>query len=405
MPSRATLALVAAVAVFIAFMIGYSLYQAEMVAASTGAIGIPRSYQVIQPYQPLNVTINVQGPGQQVESVYSRVIGSIVMVSCIAKTSVATLFGPMPSYEEVIGSGFFVSYGGRLYVVTNYHVVDGAVKVAITLINGTSYPATVVGTDPYSDLAVLSVDAPLNVTPLRLANSDNLRIGETVLAVGSPYGLAGSLTVGVVSQLGRSIQESTVTGYPIADLIQTSAPINPGNSGGPLLDLNGDVVGVNTAIIASSQGIGFAIPSDIVARELPYLVKYGHYDLHPWLGVEIVGLDYFDTRALGLPANVTSGVEVVSVVPGGPAARAGLVGANGTVQYYRLQVPSGGDVIIAINGTRVTGVDSLTSYMEANVLPGQTVVLTVVRDGRVINVPVIVGSRPPPSDPPHYPTA
>jgi len=395
MPSRATVALVIAVAAFIAFTVGYSLYQVELVASLPREV-VSAGIQPPQPYAPVNVTINVRGMGQQIESVYSRAIKSIVMVSCISKTTYTTLFGTYTGYEEVIGSGFFVSYGGSLYVVTNYHVVANSVQVAVTLINGSSYPAEVVGTDPYSDLAVLRVEAPLDVPPLELANSNDLRVGETVLAVGSPYGLAGSLTVGVVSQLGRSIQESTVTGYPIADLIQTSAPINPGNSGGPLLDLNGDVVGVNTAIVAQSQGIGFAIPSNVVARELPYLVKYGSYDLHPWLGVEIVGLDYFETRAIGLPANVTYGVEIVSVVPGGPAARAGLIGANSTVNYYGIQVPSGGDVIIAINGTPVTGVDALTSYMEANVLPGQTVVLTIVRDGRVMQVPVVVGARPPP---------
>ncbi len=399
MPSKGTALLVAAVAVLIAFMISYSLYQVQMIRVSEPEPAVP---QAPPPYEPVNVVINATGLGQQIESVYSRAIGSIVMVSCITRTTAYTFFGPQTTYEEVIGSGFFVKYGDGLYVVTNYHVVSGAVSVAITLINGTSYPATVVGTDPYSDLAVLRVDAPLNVTPLRLANSNDLRVGEIVIAVGSPYGLAGSVTVGVVSQLGRSIQESTVTGYPIADLIQTSAPINPGNSGGPLLDLNGDVVGVNTAIVAESQGIGFAIPSNTVARELPYLIKYGSYNLHPWLGVEITSIDYFAARALGLP--VTYGVEVVSVMPNSPAARAGLVGANSSVEYYGMQIPSGGDVIIAINGTPVTSTDALTSYMEANVLPGQTVVLTVVRDGRIINVPVVVGARPPPSDPQYYNT-
>ena len=326
MQSKGTALLVASVAVLVAFVLAYSLYQVQMVASSArGPPAMP-----LQQYPPVNVTINVQGVDQQIQSVYSRTIGSIVMVSCITRTTTYTLFGPVQGYEEVVGSGFFVSYGGRLYVITNYHVVRDAVKVAVTLINGSSYPAAVVGTDPYSDLAVLSVNAALDVRPLQLANSDNLRVGETVLAVGSPYGLAGSLTVGVVSQLGRSIQESTTTGYPIADLIQTSAPINPGNSGGPLLDLNGDVVGVNTAIIAESQGIGFAIPSNIVARELPYLVKYGSYNLHPWLGVEIVGLDYFAARALHLP--VSYGVEVVSVAPGGPAARAGLRGGASSLE-------------------------------------------------------------------------
>jgi S1-C subfamily serine protease len=389
MSSRATVALVAIVTVMIVFMMAYSVYQAYTIT-SARVEPLPPA-----PYPPVNVTIDVQGMGQQVESVYSHVIGSIAMVSCISKTTVTTLFGPTQSYEEVIGSGFFVNYSGKLYLVTNYHVVGGAIQVAVTLMNGSSYPAIVVGIDPYSDLAVLSVNATLNVTPLELANSNNLKIGETVIAVGSPYGLAGSLTVGEVSQLGRSIQESTVTGYPIADLIQTSAPINPGNSGGPLLDLNGDVVGVNTAIISQSQGIGFAIPSNTVARELPYLVKCGSYDLHPWLGVQIVSLDYFSAKALNLP--VTYGVEVVSVLPNSPAAKAGLIGSNGTVHYYGMGVRSGGDVIIAINGTPVTGTDALTSYMEANVLPGQTVVFTVVRDGHIIDVPVVVGARPPPS--------
>ena len=328
-----------------------------------------------------------------IESVYDKVKDSVVLVTTLTRETVLTIYGPATVWSRAEGSGFFVEYSGEVYIVTNYHVISGANMISITLLNGTSFKARVVGSDPYSDLAVLGFNFSSGLKPLTMRPSRTLRIGETVIAVGNPFGLKGTLTVGVVSQIGRSISESTVTGYPIADLIQTSAPINPGNSGGPLLDGAGRVVGITTAIVAGAQGVGFAIPSDTIARELPYLVRNGSYNMHPWIGISGMDVDYFMAKRLGLP--VTYGILVASVMPGSPAAKAGLRGSERKVNVYGRMVPAGGDVIIGVDGMTVTGIDGLLSYLEENVKPGDTIYLKLVRDGRILEVPLKVGARPP----------
>jgi S1-C subfamily serine protease len=172
-----------------------------------------------------------------------------------------------------------------MVIVTNYHVVQNAINITVTFINGDGYPATVLGSDPYSDLAVVSTNAPQSeFKPLEIVSSLTLRVGDIVVAVGNPYGLAGSMSIGIVSALGRTITEEQTGGYPIANVIQTTCPLNPGNSGGPLLNLEGKVVGITTAIVSNSQGLGFAIPSNTILREISSLVTIGSYNKHPWLG-------------------------------------------------------------------------------------------------------------------------
>jgi S1-C subfamily serine protease len=300
------------------------------------------------------------------------------------KDSVVVITGSA-SGATVEGSGFVYNLTGSMVVVTNDHVVSGATGISVTFSDGNGYVARVNGTDPYSDLAVLTVpSAPQSeFKPLVVLNSSSLGVGDPVIAIGNPYGLTGSLTTGVVSALGRTITESNVPGgYAIANIIQTSTPINPGNSGGPLLTLNGTVVGITTAIVTNSQGLGFAVPSETIVKELPSLAAIGSYNLHAYLGVEGSDMDYDTAQSMNV--NVTYGWLINSVVSGGPAASA---------KPTALKV---NDIIIALNSTRIINGDALTSWMEQNTVPRDTVVLTVVRGKQTLQLSVVLGTRPPP---------
>ncbi|MEM3186341.1 MAG: trypsin-like peptidase domain-containing protein [Conexivisphaerales archaeon] len=325
---------------------------------------------------------------------YNSVKDSVVVVEGIVPQTVIGFFGPVQQYEMVQGSGFVYYYNGQPVIITNYHVVNGAQNITVTFYNGVAYNARVLGTDPYSDLAVLHVNGTVFVQGLTIVSSRSVQVGEPVVAIGSPFGLAGSMTFGIISQVGRTITESITNGYPIADVLQFSAPINPGNSGGPLLDTSGDVIGITTAEVSNSQGLGFAIPADTILRELPSLIATGSYNMHPYLGIGGTDMTPYIATAIGV--NVTYGWLVESVAPNSPAAKAGIIGGNKTVNTVQGQIVAGGDIILAINGTRVTDGDVLSSYLEQNTLPGQTVVLTLLRDGRIINVNVTLGERPPP---------
>ncbi|MEM3785643.1 MAG: PDZ domain-containing protein [Candidatus Bathyarchaeia archaeon] len=207
-----------------------------------------------------------------------------------------------------------------------------------------------------------------------------------------PYGLAGSMSIGIVSALGRTITEEQTGGYPIANVIQTTAPLNPGNSGGPLLNLLGQVVGITTAIISDSQGLGFAIPSNVILREIASLVTTGSYNRHPWIGAFGVDMTYEIARVMG--TNITYGWLITQVVSGGPAANAGLKGGTKQVLVAGKYVTVGGDIIIAVNGTRITNFDTLSTYLEENTEPEQTIEVTVVRENQIINITLTVGARP-----------
>jgi S1-C subfamily serine protease len=298
------------------------------------------------------------------------------------KDSVVLITGTTSS-GTVQGSGFVSNFTGSMVVVTNNHVVAGATGIGVTFSDGNGYGATVDGTDPYSDLAVLSVSgAPqTEFRPLAVVNSSSLKVGDPVIAIGNPYGLTGSMTTGIVSALGRTISESDLAGgYAIANIIQTSTPINPGNSGGPLLSLNGTVVGITTAIVTNSQGLGFAVPSNTILKEVSSLATVGSYNLHSYLGVTGSDMDYDTAQSMNV--SVTYGWLINSVVSGGPAATAG-VQAN--------------DIIIALNGTRVVNGDALTSWLEENTVPSDMVMLTVARGNQTLSVLVKLGTRPPPS--------
>jgi len=314
-------------------------------------------------YQNITILQN----GTSLTALYEGVRNSIVLIE--GDTSSGTQQG----------SGFIYTFSGRTVVLTNYHVVQGTTGLSVTFSDGNGYSATVLGTDPYSDLAVLSVSAPASeFKPLEIVSSSTLAVGESVIAIGNPYGLVGSLTTGVVSALGRTITEDTAGGYSIANIIQTSTPINPGNSGGPLLNAVGNVVGITAAIVINSQGLGFAIPSNTILREVDALMTTGSYNGHSYLGV--VGEDMSYSLAQQTNASVTYGWRIISVASEGPSD-------------VKLNV---NDIIIALNNQAITNNDNLASYLEESTLPGDKLVITVIRGSSQIQVTVVLGARPTP---------
>lgn len=316
-----------------------------------------------------NVTyqnINIQQNGTSLTDIYQGVRNSVVLIQ--GDTSSGT----------VQASGFVYNFANSTVVLTNYHVVQGTTNLSVTFSDGNGYSAKVLGTDPYSDLAVVSVNnAPVTeFKPVTIVSSSTLNVGESVIAIGNPYGLVGSLTTGAVSALGRTITEDTAQGYAIANIIQTSTPINPGNSGGPLLNAAGNVVGITTAIVSNSQGLGFAIPSNTILREISALITTGAYHGHSYLGVTGQDMDYATAQQTG--ANVTYGWKIATVVSGGPS--------EGKLR--------GGDIIIALNNQTVRNNDDLASYLEEYTLPGDSLVITVVRGSTQLNLNVVLGERP-----------
>jgi S1-C subfamily serine protease len=339
------------------------------------------------------------GDNVSLSQLYDQVKDSVVMVEGIL---VQYVFGS-PTYTGVEGSGFVSNLTGQFVIITNYHVIQSAINVTVTFSDGDTYAANVTGTDPYADLAVLSlVNAPQSeYEPLNITSSSTLQVGDPVFAVGNPLGYTGSLTSGIVSALGRTVSVSW-SSYGIADCIQTTTPINPGNSGGPLLNYQGEVVGITSYVALTSQGVpaeglGLAIPSSTILREVPSLIATGSYNNHPWLGIAGTDMDYAVAQAMN--TNVTYGVLITQVTSGGPADKAGI--KAGTTQfldpYYDTEVTIGGDIIIAINSTRITTTDDLSTYLEEYTLPGQTISVVVVRNNENLTLSVTLGARPPPT--------
>jgi len=297
--------------------------------------------------------------------------------------------------STILGSGFVINFSGSNYVVTNYHVVKDVSGITVTFQDGDAYPATVVGSDGYSDLAVLKLTAPASeFHPLTVVSSSTLVVGQPVAAIGNPFGLSGSMTVGIVSQLGRTISESLAGNFSIANVIQFSAQINPGNSGGPLLNSNGAVVGITTATVVSSQGVGFAIPADTILKEMTSLVTTGSYNLHAYMG--ITGADMNYPLAQLQKTNFTYGVLIESLTSGGPAQKAGLKAGTQTATVQGSPYLIGGDIILSVNGTKLVNTDALSTYLAEYCLPGQTLVLHIIRGGQPMTVNLVLGVRPPP---------
>jgi 2-alkenal reductase len=330
---------------------------------------------------------NAQGPAAQIfdsgliASIYQRVSPSVVGI-----VSSALPEGPIEGFPpRGAGSGFVIDKQG--HILTNNHVVDGAGQLRVMLANGDAYKGTVVGQDPWHDLAVVKIDAPAqDLTPVALGDSDKVRVGDLAIAIGNPFGYERTLTVGVVSGNGRSLPSRTRR--TLANLIQTDAAINPGNSGGVLLNAQGEVIGINTAIENPTGsrvfiGLGFAVPVNTAKRYLPQLLK-GEKIKTPWVGISGTAITPEVIDELKLP--VKRGVLVREVTESGPAAKAGLRGGGDD--------PARGDIITAIDGRPVAKVEDIISYLDAQKSPGDTVTLTVLREGQQREIGVTLGEFP-----------
>jgi S1-C subfamily serine protease len=315
------------------------------------------------------------------KSLYDQTIGSVVSVQVLSEQG------------QGLGSGFV--YDDEGHIVTNQHVVGNVSTVEVQFNRGEWRTAEVIGTDAYSDLAVLEVnETPVYATPLELANATPEQ-GQPVGALGNPLGLDATITDGIVSGTNRSLPAGGQQGpqFAIPNTVQTTAAINPGNSGGPLVNCEGQVVGVNTATLQRTENTGFAVPASRVARVVPPLIENGSY-AHSFLGIS--STDVSPLIAEGNDLNVTRGVLVRQVVPESPADGV-LQGDTGTTEVEGVQVPTGGDVILAIDGQQIRSGEDLSSYL-TETRPGETVTLTVLRDGERMQVKVELDERPPPGE-------
>jgi S1-C subfamily serine protease len=323
-----------------------------------------------------------------VMSLYDKAIPAVVQLETVVESPLSRIQGnlnPLLPRQMGQGSGFFID--GQGHIVTNNHVVDGATSLKVVLSDGTQLDGKVIGTDRSNDIALVQADASkiANIAFLPLADSSKVRPGQMAIALGSPFGLQGSVTVGIISGIGRSLPGSN--DRTMTNIIQTDAAINPGNSGGPLLNSSGEVVGINTAIEASANGVGFAVPVNTVKSRLPELLKGGTIKTS-WLGIE--GMPLGKTLSDTLKLTIVKGVYVVSVLPGSPAEKAGLVAGGKDDQ----NVPkAGGDIITAVDNSPVAVVQDILSYLNTK-RPGETVTLSVLRGGQTISVPVELGEWP-----------
>lgn len=290
-----------------------------------------------------------------------------------------------------VGSGFVFDKKG--HVITNAHVIDNSKRIIVTFLDGRSYNAELIGADEYTDIAVIKVNADLSLLqPLSIGDSSNLKVGEPIAAIGNPFGLSGSMTSGIVSQLGRLLPSEV--GYSIPDVIQTDAAINPGNSGGPLLNMRGEVVGINTAIQSATgefTGVGFAVPSQTVAKIVPTLIETGEYN-HPWIGIS--GRDIVPDLANVLGLKDAVGFLVITVVEDSPASKAGLIGSETVVEVDGVRYLTGGDIILSVDGTEVRQIDDILIHLQRAKSVGDEMILEILRDGRTTNITITLQERP-----------
>ena len=291
-----------------------------------------------------------------------------------------------------LGSGFV--YDNLGHIITNAHVVDGANKTTVTFLDGSQYSAEIIGEDRFTDIAVIKVsEKPRLLHPLQMGDSSLLQVGEQVAAIGNPFGLSGSMTSGIVSQMGRLIA-SPDTAFSIPDVIQTDAAINPGNSGGPLLNMKGQVIGINTAIQSGTgefAGVGFAIPSNTVSKIVPALIEDGKYT-HPWIGITGQDIDPDLAQALGLKQ--AKGFMIITVVDGSPADKAGLKERTITLQTGGKEYPAGGDIIISVDGKEVRKISDILIHLQREKSVGDEMILGVLRDGEFLHITLELVERP-----------
>ena len=290
-----------------------------------------------------------------------------------------------------MGSGFVYSDDG--YIITNNHVVDNAGKVTITFLDGESYIAKIIGTDADLDIAVLKVEiGSTYLQPIPIGDSSHLKVGEPIAAIGNPFGLSGSMTSGIISQIGRLLPQDS--GYSIPDVIQTDAAINPGNSGGPLLNMKGEVVGMNTAIQSATgefTGVGFAVPSNTIKKVVPVLIRDGIFH-HPWMGIS--GSDVDPDLAKIRELNSSKGFLIASVIEGSPAEAAGLQGITITKEIDGREYALDGDIIVKIDDIVVRQISDILIHLQREKSIGDELIMTVNRDGTMIEAVLVLGERP-----------
>ena len=291
-----------------------------------------------------------------------------------------------------VGSGFVYDILG--HIITNAHVVEGSDKITVTFLDGSQYNSEIIGVDRFTDIAVIKVnEKPRLLHPLTVGDSSFLKVGEGVAAIGNPFGLAGSMTSGIVSQIGRLLP-SQDTGFSIPDVIQTDAAINPGNSGGPLLNMRGEVVGINTAIqssIGEFSGIGFAVPSNTISKIVPTLIEEGKY-AHPWIGILGKDIDPDLAKVRGL--NDAKGFLILNVIEGSPAEKAGLKGMSEISEIDGDEYPVDGDIVIFVDGKEVRNISDLLIHLQREKSIGDQMILGVLRDGSFMELTLTLVERP-----------
>ena len=291
-----------------------------------------------------------------------------------------------------VGSGFVFDLFGN--IITNAHVIDNADNITVTFLDGSQYNASIVGMDKFTDIAVINVEEkPDYLHPLEIGDSSTLKVGEPVAAIGNPFGLSGSMTSGIVSQIGRLLP-SHDTGFSIPNVIQTDAAINPGNSGGPLLNMNGKVMGINTAIqsgTGQSAGIGFAVPSNTISKVVPVLITEGKYS-HPWIGIS--GQDINPDLAKIRNLNHSKGFLIVTVIPDSPAEMAGLKGVSEIEKIDNKEYPKDGDIIISVDGKEVRKISDILIHLQEEKSVGDEMILGIIRNGEQMDVILILVVRP-----------
>jgi serine protease Do len=348
------------------------------------------------PASPLPATALKVGIAEEEDlliNLYERVNPAVVNIRVVKRVEQPAVLTPDEFYQEGQGSGFVWDQVG--HIVTNNHVVEGADEVEVVFWDDTVIEGNVIGTDPDSDLAVVEVDLPAEeLHPVELGESDELKVGQLAIAIGNPFGQAGTMTRGIISALGRTFNPGSSL-FAIPEMIQTDAAVNPGNSGGPLLDSQGRVIGINTLILSrsgSSSGVGFAVPINMAKRVVPILIEEGEYH-YAWLGITGQDLIPAIVEAMDLPAG-TRGALVIEVGEGGPADEAGLRGSTETVEIKGRSLEIGGDIILAIDGTPVQDMDDVIVYLVKSTRPGQEVDLSILRSGQEQKLTLQLGERP-----------
>ena len=339
--------------------------------------------QVQNQINEINDFISEESKTLSLTEIFEKAEPGVVRVNTIRNQTASETGG--------VGSGFVFDKKG--HIITNAHVIEGSTKTVVTFLDGRSYNAEIIGMDEYTDIGVIKVNADLKLlNPLSLGDSSNLDVGEPIAAIGNPFGLSGSMTSGIVSQMGRLLPSGS--GYSIPDVIQTDAAINPGNSGGPLLNMRGNIVGINTAIQSTTgefTGVGFAIPSQTVAKIVPTLISEGEYK-HPWIGISGRDIDPDTANVLGLKDAI--GFQIITVVENSPAADAGLIGSDKTIVVEGREYPTGGDIIVGVDGMDVRKIDDILVHLQRVKTVGDEMNLEILRDGRTTNVTIILQERP-----------